>query len=750
MPTDISNALGTQRQFTPQPDRQYQGNYQGINPVRAVAVDTSRAQTLAANLERLNAAFQSHAVSHEKWANDTAEIKAQRITAGMTPEEIRTMNTIDAAQQAGIVDPTANRYFKAHVEKLRGQQLAVRVKQEYDAQYAMKPARSMQEEQQRYYDFVSDWKNANLTGDNAPVNFTAFNIGFNESQAMNAIKLADSWNKKKYDEDIVITMANMQSELGEIIQMSPELLKVNGAMTGAVQEIFNEGRLMGLPPQYRMKLLDDFATQLVRTGHIDSTRLEQMLDNITVQSSLDGTTTKASDLLDMQTYKTYAAEFRQQYMDKWRYDKINGFINKGEAGLTEYFQYLEDTKNNDPDSLPLVAAMYQPIVSGIKQKEAERKAEARARLASMKEANKEQMKADNTLGAINTWLNRGTKYNGRTISSLSIDKDLLNQIATPMLYQFMQEGNFEKVNRLMQMPQMNALRSDISADLSYKLDAIRPDANGTASVDSSILSLMQFTINNSNSVESLFGGEIANKAGILKSLFDMHNGDMDLTIRDFATYNSASATDKQGYNQQVRALIASTNYQAGGVLHLSEDDNFDTTTVNIWSNPDLETAVSDLATVFCIQGLSPYDALNKAGAIVSNNFIAYHDGVFPKGCASGSCYGASEEKNQIYFRRALAQYVLENSPDDGANVSMRYDRNSQTFYFTNDNTEFSSFVPLGKVRQTASDLWTAGLNSLAEQEGNSYSQEVDEINAGRADITQTTYGTYGTGLHRPV
>lgn len=38
------------------------------------------------------------------------------------------------------------------------------MKQEYDAQYEMYPARNLDEEQQRYSEFASKWKNDNLTG----------------------------------------------------------------------------------------------------------------------------------------------------------------------------------------------------------------------------------------------------------------------------------------------------------------------------------------------------------------------------------------------------------------------------------------------------------------------------------------------------------------------------------------------------------------------------------------------------------
>ena len=107
-----------------------------------------------------------------------------------------------------------------------------------------------------------------------------------------------------------------------------------------------------------------------------------------------------------------------------------------------------------------------------------------------------------------------------------------------------------------------------SADITYKLDSILPASDGTVNVDSSTLALLQFYTNNPNSVEHMFGSEVAKRARMLNSLFTLHNGDMSLTLQDFATYNSADPDVKNGHAEQVRKLIATTGYTAEGVLHL--------------------------------------------------------------------------------------------------------------------------------------------------------------------------------------
>ena len=736
MPTAISNALGTQRQFTPQPDRQYQGNYQGIQPTRGVAGDVSRLTTLAESLDKLNRAFQSHAVSHEKWASDIGAVVAERLTAGKSPEEIRTMNTIDAAQNAGIVDPTASRYFEANVEKIRGQQLAVRVKQEYDSEYAMKPARSMQEEQQRYYDYVSDWKNTNLSGDNAPVNPTAFYMGFNENQALNSVKLADAWNKKKYENDITITMANMQSELGEIIQTSPELLKTNGAMTEAVQKVFNDGRLMGLPVAYRMKLLDDFATQIVQTGHIDGTRLEQMFDNVTVQSHLDGTTTKASDLLNMQTYKTYAARFREQYMDKWKYDTIQDFVKKGDVNAV--FQAQAWVKENDPDNLPIWNDITRSVVSQIEQKKREEEAERKRILRERMKLQQDGMKKTDTYNTILTWANGGDMYNGRPISAVDIDKDTLYANLMPMLQEAMINNDFYRVDRLMRFPKAQSIRKDIADNLLYSLDNIRLNGDGTVpELDSTTQNYLNFYVENANSAASIFGGDLADRIRMLSSLYQINNGNMQEAVRLFATYNSTDSTTKSDMRSSINAYINKNGTAIPAMMILGDDNvlgESGTVPFYITGSVKMQNAITDLATVYKLQGMSDQQAVNTACQQVQNNFVQYRHAIIPRGAYARLRDYTTDRDDRCYFVRALESVCKKVSEAYTADVTVEYNEDEQMFHFNHPyDKQFNTHRSLAEIRQLAGERFDHDLEWAQNNPKQAEALNVDEINAQRAN-----------------
>lgn len=729
MPTATSNAVGTARQFTPQPDATYQGRYRGLN-VGGVSPDsTSGTEILATNMARLDAALQGYAVQHEKYLDAKGHDEAEQMINGMTPAAIQSLNTIDAAQIEGYADSTANPYFRAYAEKLRGGFLSAKMKQEYDAKFSMSPSQSMDEEAKRYSTFASEWRDVNLSGDKTPANRHSFDTGFNENQLVNVNNLATSWNKRKNEEDILVTMASTQSKLGGLIENSVELLETNGALTAAGQTVFNEARLMGLPSQYRQKLLSDWANDLIKTGHIDAARLEQMLDNITIQTSMDGSTTRASDMLDVQTLKTAAEDFNLQFMTQAKYDTMQKFIKtKDRQG---FLAYLEATRKNAPDKAREVESMWSAVDGGIRQKEAEEQAIAKAKLRAASSAQKASFKraqgVSNTIGVVEAWENGSDTYNGQPISSYSLKaEELYPVIMRNMQAHMTGEESMGKLTRLMALPQANALRSSITSHLVSEMDSLRLSDDGTPVVSETLRSSLQFYSANPNSAEHLFGADVGKRARTLKTLVDMQGGDFEVGLQQFAVYNSVDKEVRDGYKTQIKDLITSTNYAADYVPHLGGGLD----SIAIYGNPDMMGAVQDLATVLCCQGSTPYQALNKAGSIIQDNYFSYHWGGFPKGVLND--IGTPDDEG--YMQKALDDAMYSVSDGDAAYTTLRYDRNSQTFLFTDGNTGKSSYKSLSYIRRAAKERFDkdadwAENNPQASQD---YAASVEGINKQRA------------------
>lgn len=750
MPTDISNAVGTARQFTPQPDGVYQGRYQGIG-VSQAQVSQSRSVDLADSMAKLNDALQSYAVNHEKYLNAKGEIEATDMINGMSAGAIERLDVIDAAQLEGYADVASNPYFTAYAEKLRGNFLGTRMKQEYDAKYAMEPAKSAEEEMKRYSNFMQDWKDTYLK-DASPKNQLAFDKGFYENSLVNMGNLAATWNKKKNEEDVVVTMANMQSELGDVIKDSVNLLKENGAMTKKVQAIFNEGRLMGLPPQYRQKLLDDFTQEIVKTGHIPENKLAQMLDNVVVQTSMDGSTLKASDLLDMQTLKTAASQYNRQFMTQQKYDFVQKFRKMGKGGYLAAIKEVDKMREEDPEKALEYNGLLSTIKSEIEQDEAKKAAALRKTMGvtggrgsggSSTGNGNSGLKDPATIGAvIDTWATGGTMYNGVAVNSYKFNTDAMYPVVWQKLNQYAVDGNTDAFFRLMDMKQLGDLKSSFGADLSSKLATIKPSDDGGVNIggDETMMALVKMITTNPNNVEHSFGADVAKQARILKSLVDT-SGDFDSGLRMFANYNNADPDVVSNNRNLVEAQL--NGYTIEGVQHLDSRHNamsYDTVSFDSNMNADLMDAMSDLATALTTSGMTPYDAVNRAGGIISDTFTTYHWGAFPKACYTNM----GTEDDAGWFSHGLDQLCYEAAGDGNSaeGVHITYNRTTQMFYASDWNNGGTAEMSLSQVREIGINDYNDAIKYMAEHpqessSGDNYDASADDINEvrGNTDVT---------------
>lgn len=699
MPTDISNAVGTARQFTPQPDRTYQGRYEGVGVANGAAPAITDFTTLANNLVRLDSAFQNYRVGHERYLMETGIAKSQQMINSMTPEDIEKLNVLDAAQQFGMVDVKDNPYFSANADKIRGEFLSTKMRQEYDDKYAFDPAKSADEEQARFADFASEWKN-NLIHDNtAPENMYAFDMGYNGTNLMSANQLAEKFYKKKYEDNVKVTLSSTKSKLGAVITNSVQLLENDGLMTENVQSIMNETRLMGLPVSYREKLWNDFAMELIQTGHLDADRLEQMSNSVVLASDDNGEPLYASDFMDMQTYKTAALHFNMQFLTQKRQDRIKQYGDK--KNLKGYTAKIEELRKTNPEEaieweadLPAVRQLQE---NKIREENAVKQAKLKASLDSQKAAFKDKQAETTINGALDVWIQGGDMYNGMPISSYTFDDSLLYSKVMNNLQYYMlgDNGNakFQYISRLMSLPQVSKMRNSIVANLTNTLDNVVPSKDGGVVTSETSRQLLNFFQANSNSCEHIYGAEVGKRAKMLKNLVDVNGGDFDAGLQMFATFNAADSDAKAGYKQQATDVIARTGYTAECVPHLGGG----TDTVRIWGNPNMEQAVEDTVTALMCQGYSAESALNKAGAIIQRDFVTYHWGQFPKGCMSD--LGTSSDEG--YFKDALDFVMYDVSDGFASNTTMEYDRTAQMFYFVDTNTNKSTSISLAEIRRRA-------------------------------------------------
>lgn len=672
MPTDVSNSIGTARQFTPKPDRTYQGNYLGVAPTQSTVSDTSGTLGLAQNLLRLDAALQSHRVSHEKWLNAIGSVDAENMIHGMTPEDIKRLGVIDAAQQEGYADVTANPYFRAYAEKLRGGFLASQMKQEYDNQYAMQPASSIEEEQKRYSDFSTKYKDAILTDPTAkPNNEVSFNMGFDESNLVNVNQLGKQWVQTKHQEDVTNTMTAVQSQLSDIIRTAPALREENGAITQKVQEAFNTMGLMGVPAAQRYTLAYNFVKQLARTGALDGLRTYQMAQNVTIQTSMDGTTKKLADVLPMADIQIAADEYHAMAFTQERQDVINELADTMDEKQVN--AHYDDLEKSDPFRTQEYEHDRQVALTKIKQKQAEQKAvlaqQAREDKANMKVL---QSEAD-IRGSLSAWVQNMDMYNGTSIHSLSFsNKEQLSSIMYESMQYVLQtdaSGNFVNIPdmsdktrvaylaRIMSFPPASQMIKGMQSQYEGNIDTIQPDGNGGNTASQTAYTLYRLYSENVADFQQAFGESLTNKVGVISRLANMYNGDVTSALNAYAQYNVTPKETINAYQNDIKTYLGKyENHYTVELPTIGYNNTWGSAA--IWQDANWQQRFATLGAVFMTtsNGSDMTGAINQVGALLQDGYRYYHGAMLPKMLWANLGLGAD---NETYMAKALDSLVYD-------------------------------------------------------------------------------------------
>lgn len=751
MPNEISNALGTSRQFVPKPDATYQGRYRDVS-VAQVHPTQSSWTTLADNMSKLNNALQSYAVSHEKYLDSTGLDKAQDLIKSKSPEDIEKLNLIDGAQTEGLLDVGSNPYFKAYAEKLRGNFLGARLKQNYDDEYANSPAKSADDELKRYNEYVQNYRKS-LLEKAPPSNLEAFDRGFYENSLTNATNLVGAYNKKKNEEYVVNTMADITNESGELINNASTLLNQdNHSFTDKVKEIFNAGRLMGLPAQYREKLVVDFTKRLVETGAIPFDRLKMMMDNVTIQTDMAGTEKKMSEYVDMNVLE----ETNLAYNLKYDRQMAEGYIEKY-GNTRQYKKFLEDAnmiKYTDPKTYRTMMSVAPQVYSRQQQREAEAKADARARLQAINRANggsgssgsgssKKIADTDIINTTISAWLD-GETYTPQygTISNMKFDEPTFVSCVMNELQYLAGIEATTGITKLLAMPQVSSVKKDLLSQVNASMASIHYDSSGAVTYDKNVENLIKWFQADPAGASFLYGGETTNEAQVICGLITA-TGSLENALGYYATWNTKSSEDKRLATKGLQDYF-DIEY---GVANLRGGDMEEK--VIISENPSLMSTWKNLTAILHMRGDSQESAGATAGKIMGQNLFYFRGCVFPKSVLNDLGTGNDTE----FFASAIDDLTgwSEHKDSDGNYIdSISYDFDSQTFYYKNGETGQYTIRPLSTMRDVARSLAEQAGAKKSQEYANNTSMTPEDVNDNNINNEGSTPYNAGFGEAKPL
>lgn len=322
MPTNTTNALGVQRNFSPDPKAVYQKNLIGT-PASFGNGGTSAGMQLAQALGVLGSALQNEAVASEGRKEKLGIAAAEEIVKGQTPENLHKLSAIEMLQNYGHFDVSDNPYAISMIEKMRGKYFGSKIKDEYTAYRSERQLPKTADEEITQYNTFVQQRFSGLQGVSSDL--TAFRKGFFDNDLANQLDVAHTRHKELNDERKAIVKGSTQAAFGE----------VNGKALGmpvetvikAYNEIFADARLTGSTIPERMELakgaLKEYAMQ---TGNAD--KIDEIAKKVVIGVDREGKSVSLSSVLDTFDFKNIASQ-RQTHMYGERVQEAISRLTKG-------------------------------------------------------------------------------------------------------------------------------------------------------------------------------------------------------------------------------------------------------------------------------------------------------------------------------------------------------------------------------------------------------------------------------------
>ena len=454
-----------------------------------------------------------------------------------------------------------------------------------------------------------------------------------------------------------------------------------------------------------------------------------MMERITVQTSFDGTEMKASDLLPMATIKNMADEYHAQFHTQERYDWEQNHIKNGT--LSEAREEALPMEHTNPVEARYRNSRLPAIESGIEQKKREEERAMRARQTATGRRGRNNVTDTQAVSdIISAWLQESDMVYGMPISGYTIDKEALYSVATPLLQNFVRNGDWQQAYRLMDMPQMNALRGSVSTSMANVLSSILPSDDGgvNSGSDPFVQSLVDACITNPNAVANTFGGDLAREAYTLKTLSGGDAGYAE-ALRLYALSNQTkkqnpdvhSANEAAAKDNMLGFTIDSVPHAGGGK---------DWADFGKSCNQFVASDMRRLWTTALDAGIDPERAQSLVNDCVRDNYETYHWGVFPRTAYANM----NTDSDGHYFRKAMDSFIYSTctggDTSDYEGTTIGYNPITGVFTFTCNSLGRTKQITTNQLRRKAREIYKN--DDAAAESSSDVPLSTDDINEQRS------------------
>ena len=735
----IASAVGTEMQFMPQPDATYQERLTEVQGVRGTNPSSSSASMFASAANNLNSSWLSFITDREKRMNEEGLTEANRLIASTTEEDRQKLNTLDMALTYGYGNNLDNPYFIAYSDKLRGQALGDSAKLAYTEEFGDSPARTPDEEVKRYDAFVQKYRQRFI--DKGLIdNNVSFEQGFNDKNIENQQTLMSNHVQRDIEDRIAETFNNIKSELGDLIYMAPTMSREEQVQK--LTEIFNQSRLMGLNPSQRQTLVDNFCKEIITTGTIKDFKnfKATILDQIPVQTRLDGTTQTMGDLVDTMELDTLNVAYRKAHMDKVKMDYLKKYGKDKDMNrvYTDTIKMGQSGSREDRDNAEVLTGMFGSIESLQNEHKAAQARNARVQAKGVKTAAKSQASTASAMENIRAFMEDDNPVKdgygssigkplvgGKAVDSgtiLSAFQEYENQIINSDADE---DTKAQKLMKLYTYSGVSNVKNQLVNSVLQTINSATADSVEANGVPNSIIYLVKARNINHGQFAGAFGSKVDAAIGAIVN-FSHASGEEDADnalVRGYANYcriKDTSEQDKQNYMAQIKG-VAAGGWSIGGMDSWNSEGS---TAPDIsWDNPQIAETVKDRALMYNLAYHDPQAALDAACNDIRDSYAYYHGAIFPKNCFNS---GLTPDTERAFARQALDALCYSYANTWGVSaedINVAYDEASNSWSFSesaNGNYVQLSGSNMANEIQYVASYVPPSTSSSDESSGDSY------------------------------
>lgn len=655
---NVANAVGTALQFMPQPDSLGVENLKGIQGVQGrVATGDIGNKSYAAGVENLINAYGGFVEAREKNFQKEMADGAAKMLSRTTEEDIQKLQSVEIAQKYGYATLVDNPYFHAYTDNLIGQHNTMLAYDKYQTMYADKPARTPEEEQQRWDAFVSNEAATYLEG-KPDTNQVAYMEGFTTKKHELLQNMMDARMKQDVANKVAQAQATISAQVQDIVYNATG--KPWADVTTELQRVFDESNLISMSPEYKYNMLEKIPLDLAQHGRQSTEDIMNILKNLKVDVNLAGEEVTADNFVSPLAFSGAAVKWQQAHHTQL-YNNIFEKYSK-EPDISKMRMDIQAKYQSTNPADWNTAEIMESVMPAVEQEINNRKAQAKSRHAGLKSSlkaaakrseKKAQGQTDNVLANANidSYIEHGgnmvdrfgntignvRRADGQNVPEAVLQQAWLQRFATNLLdTSKAYDERLDKATNLMKYPGAQKFVKVYQGQVRDLFRNLPEDQLQKGLIEGDATNLYNMYLNNPEKFQEALGTEnsvMMNTIKVLSSMSGYKEMDGGLAKGILGWHNVANlSTDElnkktSAWNSYLDYVIQKTGSapDINGVFQLEFGTHDTITFADIQGNNTL----SEMATTLVAAGLPMDKVTQEIGNTIRDHYMYYKGALLP-------------------------------------------------------------------------------------------------------------------------